>query len=114
MASMQAIGPVARAEACQHPPHGLRRIRMTRARAWRRDHPDAVIVDRRTPWGNPFRIGDPGVPDARAAVRLFRAAVILADYGRTCTEANPSMLFQSIMEVMPGPVPRLDVTRRPS
>jgi hypothetical protein len=31
-----------------------------------------VKVDRSTRWGNPFRIGDEGVPDAAAAVRLFR------------------------------------------
>lgn len=28
---------------------------------WRKDHPDAVLVTRATPWGNPFKIGKPGV-----------------------------------------------------
>lgn len=32
------------------------RIRMSRQHPWRADHPDAVIVDRRTPWGNVFRV----------------------------------------------------------
>ena len=32
------------------------RVQMTRDRLWRRNHPDAVIVDRRTKWGNPFRL----------------------------------------------------------
>ena len=29
-------------------------------------------VDRSTRWGNPFRVGDDGVPDAAAALRLFQ------------------------------------------
>jgi hypothetical protein len=33
------------------------RVRMRRDRPWRKDHPEAVIVDRRTRWGNPFRVG---------------------------------------------------------
>lgn len=32
----------------------------------------AIKVDRSTRWGNPFAIGDDGVPDAATAVRLFR------------------------------------------
>ena len=32
------------------------RIQMSRRRPWRSEHPDAVIVDRRTRWGNPFRV----------------------------------------------------------
>ncbi len=32
------------------------RIQMSRQRPWRKDHPDAVIVDRRTRWGNPFEL----------------------------------------------------------
>jgi hypothetical protein len=32
---------------------------MTRNRPWRAQHPDAVIVDRRTKWGNPFVVGEP-------------------------------------------------------
>lgn len=43
----------------------------------------AVKVDRSTPWGNPFRMGDPGIPDAAEAVRRFRAAVM----GFTSNEA---------------------------
>lgn len=31
-----------------------KRIRMSRNHPWRADHPDAIIVDRRSPWGNPF------------------------------------------------------------
>lgn len=32
------------------------RIQMSRQRPWRAEHPDAVIVDRTTAWGNPWRI----------------------------------------------------------
>lgn len=33
-----------------------KRVQMTRQRPWRAEHPDAVIVDRRTKWGNPIRV----------------------------------------------------------
>jgi len=33
-----------------------RRVQMTRQRPWRAEHPDAVIVDRRTRWGNWYRV----------------------------------------------------------
>jgi len=32
----------------------------------------AVNVARPSRWGNPFRIGEPGIPDAAAAVSAFR------------------------------------------
>lgn len=35
-----------------------KRVQMTRNKPWRAEHPDAVIVDRRTKWGNPFKVGD--------------------------------------------------------
>lgn len=34
-----------------------KRIQLSRKRPWRADHPDAVIVDGRTKWGNPFKVG---------------------------------------------------------
>ncbi|TFD27465.1 DUF4326 domain-containing protein [Cryobacterium cryoconiti] len=34
-----------------------KRIQMTRNRPWRVENPDAVVVDRRTRWGNPFAVG---------------------------------------------------------
>jgi hypothetical protein len=34
------------------------RMQMTRLRPWRHRAPDAVIVDRRSMWGNPFKIGE--------------------------------------------------------
>jgi len=32
-----------------------KRVQMTRNKPWRADNPDAVIVDRRTKWGNPYK-----------------------------------------------------------
>jgi hypothetical protein len=34
-----------------------KRIQMSRQKPWRADNPDAVIVDRRTIYGNPFKVG---------------------------------------------------------
>jgi hypothetical protein len=34
-----------------------KRVQMSRQRPWRADHPDAVIVDRRSDYGNPFPVG---------------------------------------------------------
>lgn len=36
----------------------------------------AVNVARPRKWGNPWRIGEPGIPDSGEAVRRFRAAVL--------------------------------------
>jgi hypothetical protein len=33
-----------------------KRIQMSRQTPWRAEHPDAVIVDRSSRWGNPFRV----------------------------------------------------------
>jgi hypothetical protein len=46
-----------------------KRIQMTRQRPWRHEHPDAVIVARPGPWGNPFRCA----ADPQRAVDAFRS-----------------------------------------
>jgi|SRR6478735_4306621 len=46
-----------------------KRIQMTRQRPWRKDNPDAVIVARPGPWGNPFRCPS----DPQRAVDAFRS-----------------------------------------
>jgi len=46
------------------------RIQRKRTKGWRKPE-GAVIVDRTTAWGNPFKAGDPGIPDAQTAVDLF-------------------------------------------
>lgn len=63
------------------------RIQMSRQNRWRAEHPDAIIVDRRTKWGNPFIVHkhstdcgvdlehcdmDMAAHDAAGAVRMFR------------------------------------------
>lgn len=60
----------------------VERIRLSRAKGWRMP-PDTVKVDRSTPWGNPWRIGEPGIPDAAEAVRRFRAALMGYDVNGT-------------------------------
>lgn len=39
------------------PSYAPKRVQMTRHQPWRTAHPGAVIVDRRTRWGNPIRVG---------------------------------------------------------
>ncbi len=60
-----------------------KRIQMTRQQPWRKDNPDAVIVDRRSDWGNRFVIGERYytargghalVRDRAHAVELFRSS----------------------------------------
>jgi hypothetical protein len=66
-----------------------KRIQMSRQHPWRADNPDAVIVARPSPYGNPFRVGmewpelldgEPIGPitDAARAVEVFVAWL----YGR--------------------------------
>lgn len=50
------------------------RIQLKRTRGWRLP-PNTVIVDRRSIWGNPFKVGMLGVPDAATAVEKFRRAI---------------------------------------
>ena len=49
-----------------------RRIRLSRAAGWRMPA-HTRKVDRSTPWGNPFRVGDRGIPTTVAAIRKYRA-----------------------------------------
>jgi len=50
------------------------RVHLSRKKGWRKPA-DTLVVARPSRYGNPYRIGDPGVPDRRTAVALFRAAV---------------------------------------
>ncbi|MGK7663333.1 MULTISPECIES: DUF4326 domain-containing protein [unclassified Marinovum] len=51
-----------------------KRIQMSRQRPWRKDHPDAVIVARRSRWGNPYRVGVHG--DAATCTALYHQALL--------------------------------------
>jgi hypothetical protein len=83
-----------------------KRVHMTRSQPWRRDNPDAVIVDRRSKWGNPYRWTDyPPYPSAgwgdddprrvpdstrrRHAVTDFEAALLYS--GSTPPASYPSI-----------------------
>ena len=47
-----------------------KRIQRSRKKGWRKPE-GAVIVDRTSRWGNPFKVGDLGIPDNAAAVEAF-------------------------------------------
>lgn len=55
------------------------RVQLRRTKGWRMPA-GAVKVDRTTAFGNPFRVGDQHVPDAAAAVRMFRARLPGAEF----------------------------------
>lgn len=50
------------------------RIRRLRVKGWRKPE-NAVIVDRTSRYGNPYRVGDPNIPDRQAAARRFAAGL---------------------------------------
>lgn len=54
-----------------------RRIQLSRAPGWKLPE-GAVSVARPHRWGNPFSIGDPGVPTRQEAVRRFRQWIVAA------------------------------------
>lgn len=50
---------------------GPRRVQLSRAKGWKMPA-NTVSVARPGAWGNPFRVGDFGIPDNAAAVQRFR------------------------------------------
>ena len=54
------------------------RLRLSRKKGWRLPA-NAVNVARPSRWGNPFRVGAPGIPDIPTAVALFRRALEAGD-----------------------------------
>jgi hypothetical protein len=55
-----------------------RRLRLSRKKGWRLPA-GAVNVARPSRWGNPFRVGAPGVPDVPTAVASYRRALEAGD-----------------------------------
>ena len=51
------------------------RIQLRRTKGWRLPA-DTVVVSRPAKWGNPFVVGDPGVPDKATACKLYREALL--------------------------------------
>lgn len=66
------------------------RIQLSRAKGLRMPE-NTVKVDRATKWGNPWGVGEVGIPNADEAVRRFRAAVIgFSSNGSMCEpQAHP-------------------------
>jgi hypothetical protein len=56
-------------------------IQLRRTRGYRKP-PDAIVVSRPFHWGNPFRVGDPGVPNQATAVRLFEEWLLYSNDSR--------------------------------
>jgi hypothetical protein len=54
-----------------------KRIRRRRSKGWRMPE-GAIYVGRGSRWGNPYRVGTCLVPDAQAAVDVFRANLPIA------------------------------------
>jgi hypothetical protein len=59
------------------------RVQLRRSKGWRMP-PDTVKVDRSTRYGNPFRVGDPGIPDVRTSIERFKAALRSGELTRDC------------------------------
>lgn len=51
------------------------RIRRLRVKDWRKG--DAVIVDRASSYGNPWKVGEPGIPDRATATAQFALGLAL-------------------------------------
>jgi len=51
------------------------RIRRLRTQGWRKG--DAIIVDRTSGYGNPWKVGEPGVPDRATAAAQFQLGLAL-------------------------------------
>lgn len=87
-----------------------RRIRRERTRGWRRG--DAVIVDRTSRFGNPWKVGDPGIPDRATAVARFaaalearRAGVVVPELSRLPSDADIAAALRGRDLACPCPLP---------
>lgn len=74
-----------------------KRIRLSRTRGWRLPE-GTIVVARPTRFGNPFRIGEPGIPDVAAAVALFRRAFASGELGRD----RPAFARNAIRDALRG------------
>ena len=54
--------------------------------------PNTLKVDRSTRYGNPFRVGEPGIPDVRTSVERFKAAMRSGEL----TRDDPDSPFRSL------------------
>lgn len=71
-----------------------KRIQMSRTAPWRADNPDAVIVDRRSDYGNPYPVG--------MEVMLYPIDGIGAPEPVMLTRAMVVEAFRQYIDVRPG------------
>jgi|SRR5665647_3059053 len=65
-----------------------KRVQMSRQHPWRAEHPDAVIVDRRTKWGNPYRLDN--VRDSTPA----KVVAMYLDFIERCSQSTIEPIFE--------------------
>lgn len=80
------------------------RIRRLRTRGWRKG--DSVIVDRSSSYGNPWKVGEPGVPDRAAAAaelagRDLACPCPLPEYGEV-DHCHAAELIRFANQEVPG------------
>lgn len=84
------------------------RVQMSRQHPWRADHPEAVIVDRTTKWGNPFKLAPAHAPgyvdvvrdgDFVARVPKSRAREHLVEHFRAHVENTPVLRLLDVDEL---------------
>ena len=68
------------------------RLQLSRKKGWRLPA-NTVVVARPTPWGNPYKVGDPGIPTAAEAVIRFR---------QRCTAPDSSLMRVLIRNELRG------------
>jgi hypothetical protein len=67
-----------------------KRVRLSRKKGWRLPA-GTIVVARPGPWGNPFRVGEPGpdgriIADRAAAVALYSERIVEPPPGRSYDE----------------------------
>lgn len=72
-----------------------KRIRLSRKRGYKKP-PGSVVVDRRTRYGNPFKVGDPGVPDRGVAVVYLGTLIAMRAAGHEMAGRHP---YPSLAEI---------------
>ena len=89
-----------------------KRIQMTRQRPWRAEHPDAVIVDRRTKWGNPFQLTSVNTLGAGRLHRVSHNGSVLETFASRSDAARDAVRrYLRAVELGWGDVPWPDEIR---
>lgn len=73
----------------------MMRVQRRRARGWRLPE-NCVCVSRGTRFGNPFKVGDPGVPDNLTAVRLYDEALLAGQFDYTVQDVVSELAGRAV------------------